>query len=581
MYGVAWKYWAPILLLAAGAAVQAVAQSAPEPPAGTIAAESHARVGTEEFYNGVIDVTAMSTTFVAIGDDGRAVLDLRPKELLVLEDGEPVKLLGLDPGLRPDEHPPGRAGPGVTADGGLVGSSTADDRTSEWQPWRVVVFVSTELASRYVLRSLCERTAAEATRLTDLGPVEMVLADPTPTLMVNAGTRSEDVRRALEELGSKAAGLTTVERIRTAFANEFRPGFGFNAQYDIGQSTPASTAARMKASINRERAIVRGELDRMAAWMQGQPPNNRGLLLWMTGGFDLNPADFYLPLMEQIDSTMAQDLRTDYPALSLEKDVRAIVEVALTYGWMIMPLNSSRTTFLYGAEVDGSGKVQQMTGVSANSPNAQGSDFRQVAPTHPLRIVATGTGGELVTNQRQFESALNHVKAAYLLSYQVDRPADGRLHRLEIRCSRPGVRLIGRGYAASGSLRGDSETRARRLLMGDDIRGVLVMSADVRNISKAEKGQKVGDLGVSADLHELRALLSPLDLGRLRVTVVVEIENGPPFINHQEIDLDWGKTMDVWRFGAGIKWPKKAKRMAVVVEELVTSTWGATTVELR
>jgi hypothetical protein len=38
---------------------------------------------------------------------------------------------------------------------------------------------------------------------------------------------------------------------------------------------------------------------------------------------------------------------------------------------------------------------------------------------------------------------------------------------------------------------------------------------------------------------------------------------------------------DQWQFSTDIKWPKRAVRMAVVVEELVTSTWGATTVELR
>ena len=577
MLGVAWKFGASVMLLAAGAAVQAVAQSAAEPPAGTIAADMKERAGSSASYHGVIDVTAMNTTFVAIGDDGVAVLDIRPEEILVLEDGKPAKLLALVPGLGPEEHPPGKTEAGVTADGGVAG----DVRTSDWQPWRVVIYVSTELAGRYVLRNLCQQTAEEAARLTDLGPVDVVLADPTPTLVAEANYQSEDLRQALEDLASKASGLTTVERIRTAFTNEFRPGFGFNAQYDIGQSTPSSMAARMRASVNRERTVVRRELDRMVGWMQSQPPAARGLLLWMTGGFDLNPADFYLPMMEQIDSTLAQNLRTDYTTLSLAEDVRAIIDVALTYGWTIIPLNSSRTTFLYGADIDGSGKVQQLTGVSANSIEAQSGSFRQVAPTHPLRIVAEGTGGELVTNQRQFETVLNHVKAAYLLSYQVDRPADGRLHRLEIRSSRPGIRLISRSFAASGSLRGVSETRARQLLGGEDIGGALVMSADIRNISKAGKGQKIGDLGVSADLRELRAVLSPLHLGKLRLTVMVEIENGAPFIHHQEIDLDWGKTADVWRFGAGIKWPKKAKRMVVVVEELVTSTWGATTVALK
>jgi hypothetical protein len=204
-----------------------------------------------------------------------------------------------------------------------------------------------------------------------------------------------------------------------------------------------------------------------------------------------------------------------------------------------------------------------------------------VAPHFPLQIIARSTGGEFVANDAQLERALDHIRGAYLVTYQVDRPVDGELHRLEIRCTRPGVRLRGRRYAASGSLRGVSTTRAQRLLSGDEVAGSLVMSADVHNITRAKKGLRLGDLDVNADLGRLRPLLGPLDLGQIRVTVVVEIENGSSFIHHQEIDIDWGQMANQWQFRTDIRWPKKAKRMAVVVEELVTSTWGATTVELR
>ena len=258
-----------------------------------------------------------------------------------------------------------------------------------------------------------------------------------------------------------------------------------------------------------------------------------------------------------------------------------MVEVALAYGWTMMPVNMSRTNFIYGAEVDGTGKVQHLQGVGASSISAQQGEFRQVAPHFPLQIIAQSTGGEYVANDGQLERALDLIRGAYVVTYQVDRPVDGELHRLEIRCARPGVRLRGRHYAASGSLRGVSTTRAQRLLSGDDLAGSLVMSADVRNITEAKKGLRLGDLDVDADLGRLRPLLGPVDLGQIRVTVVVEIENGSPFIHHQEIDIDWGQMADQWQFSTDIKWPRKAVRMAVVVEELVTSTWGATTVELR
>ena len=113
MHSVVWKRWAPIVLLTAGAAVRAVAQSAPDPPPGTIAADMKERAGSSASHGGLIDVTAVSTTLIAFDKNGRAVLDLRPEELMVLEDGEPVKLLALDPGL-PAEKSGATAAPGVT-----------------------------------------------------------------------------------------------------------------------------------------------------------------------------------------------------------------------------------------------------------------------------------------------------------------------------------------------------------------------------------------------------------------------------------------------------------------------------------
>ena len=558
----------------------AVAQTAPEPPEGTIAARMKQAKEAAQSYGGQIEITAVNTPLVALDKQGHAVLDLRPEEIQVLEDGQRVKLLDLVPGLAPEQRPPSQGVHATTITGASVPGSDGDDRGS-WRPWRVVFYVSTELAGRYVLRSACEDAAREAGRLTDLGPVEVVLADPMPTVIANVGTDSQRLQAALDDVASRASGVTRVERIRSDFVNEFRPGFGFDSLYDVGQPAPAAMAARARAAANKERTIVLSELDRIVGWIQGEPPTARGLLVWVTGGFDLNPADFYLPLLQQLDPVFAQSMRTEYQTLSLEKNVRDLVEVALSYGWTVMPVNASKTTFLHGADIDGSGKAQQMSGVSVNSIDAQAGDFRQVAPTYPLRVIAAGTGGELVLNENQLETALDHTKAAYLVTYQVDRPADGRLHRLEIRCTRPGLRLLGRGFAPSGSLRGVSATRARRLLAGEPIEGSLPVAAEVKNITKAKKGQRLGELEVVTDIGDLRQVLSPLGLGRMRVTVVVEIEDGAAFVNHQEMDLVWSEVGDRWVFSASLKWPKRATRLAVVVEELVSSTWGAEIVSLR
>lgn len=562
-----------LLLLILSGALPLRGHDAPASPPDTLAAEmavrQRHRAGTA-----TIDVTAVTTTLIAFDKDGRAVLDLRPEELLVLEDGEPAHLLALDPGRAPDSGSPDHAPetPAEIQSAEVSGTDSAD--------WRVVVYVSTELAGRFVLPKLCRQTAAEASRLTGLGPVEVVLADPSPTLVTEAGHRPEDVRRALEAMADDVSGMTTVERIRNAFTQEFKPGVGFDQRVSLTQGSPRSYAVQARSAIHRERTVIRGEIDRMVAWMQSQPPTARGLLVWMTGGFDLNPADFYIPLVEQIDPSFAIPLRADYAVLSLENDVREMVEVALAHGWTVLPVNSSQADFVYGAEIDGAGRAQHHAGVSASAISTQSGDLSQVAPNYPLQIIAGSTGGEVVLDERRLGTALDLIRGAYLVTYQVERPADGQLHRLEIRCTRPGVRLRGRHYAASGSLRGVAAARGRRLLAGEEIGGTMTMDAGVFNVSLGGKGLHTGDLDVTADLGELRGLLMPLGLGRMRVTVVVEMENGSTFVHHQEMDIDWDRVRSGWAFSAGFNWPKKARRAAVVVEELVSTSWGATTVVL-
>jgi hypothetical protein len=562
-----------VLLAAGGLVLPAGAHGAVDPPPGTVAADENVAGDERQAGGGLIDVTAVATTLIAFDKNGSPIVDLRPEELMVLEDGQPVRLLALEPGL----------GPGNSlAETDSIESASEPTAASvpPSRPWRVVVYVSTELAGRFVLRELCHRTAAEATRLTNLGQVDVVLADPSPTLVTEAGRRPDEVRDALEFVAKDASGMTTVERIRNSFTQEFKPGVGFDRRISMTQASPQAFALQARAAVHRERTVIRGELDRMVAWMQSQPPAARGLLVWMTGGFDLNPADFYIPLVEQIDSGLAVTLRSDYAMLSLEDDVRRMVEVALSYGWTVLPVNLSRTRFIYGAEVDGAGKVQHHQGVSAGAISTQQGDFRQVAPSFPLQIIARSTGGEYVANEDQLRTVLDHIHGAYALTYQVERPVDGRLHRLEIRCTRPGVRLRGRLYAASGSLRGVSATRAQRLLAGEKVAGRLEMTAAIQNIGRASKGQNIGDLVVTADLGDLRPTLSPVNLGEMRITVVVEITHRSPFIHHQEIAIDWSTTDDIWHFGTGISWPKNASRLAVVVEELVSSTWGASVISL-
>jgi hypothetical protein len=517
----------------------------------------------------VIDVSVMNARFVAVDETGRLVRDLRPEELRIFEDGAPVKLLDLDHRGPSDEI--AKSGPPVPI--------SEDDGARVFEQ-RVVVYVSAELGGRGLLRSLGRRVGEEAARLASLGPVDVVVAAPVPTALITAEHRPAEVRRALDLAVSRASGIGDVARIRNTFARSLEREVGVGASYAAARSSPASAVVRARTAMSRERAVVRSEIERMVAWLQSQPPEADGLLIWMTGGFDLNPADFYVPLVEQIDLYAGRTLRADSLEQGLEHEVRWLAEVAISLGWTVLPVTSSHTRFLFSTNVDGTGMWNRESGNGAVTRAGRSADFVQADPDRPLQIVAEATGGLVAMNAPELRRAIDHTESVYRLAYQVDRPLDGRMHWIEIRCLRPGVRILCGRQAASGTSRGLATGRALCLLAGREVRGGLDLSAKIQNIARAEKGRKIGDLGLTADLGELRPLLRPLALGKIRVTVVVEIKDGSPFVNHQEIDIDWDRIEDVWRFTAGLKWPKKAKRVAVVVEELVSSTWGAATVDL-
>jgi hypothetical protein len=512
----------------------------------------------------------MNLTFAAIDGDGRVVRDLRPDELQVFEDGSPVMLLELDQRTL--------SVAGSTRQGSPGGENGG--RPRGWQQ-PVVVYVSTELGSRHLLKTLSRRVAEEAPRLTALGPVDVVVAAPNPKVLTAAEHRPEEVRRALDLAVSGAAGVTAVTRNRNLFARSFKQGMSFEASPAAARSSPAVTVVRTREAMRREKALLRGEIERMVAWLQRQPPTAGGLLMWITGGFDLNPADFYIPLVEQVDPDAGRALRSDYLGQSLEHELRWLMDVAVSLGWTVFPVTSSQTRFLFATDVDASHTLNRSPGKGAVRLAGQVADFSQVNPDRPLHLVAQATGGLVAANSPTLRHAIDRAEGFYRLAYQVDRPLDGRMHRVEVRSLRPGVRILCGRHAASGTSRGLAAGRGLCLLAGKEDRGALDLSTGVLNIAKAEKGRRIGDLSVRVDLGDLRDLLSPLDLGKMRVTVVVEIDDGSPFIEHQEIDLHWDRMEDVWSFSAGFKWPKKARRMAVVVEELVSSTWGASIVSLR
>ncbi|BCW94441.1 MAG: hypothetical protein KatS3mg007_2335 [Thermoanaerobaculum sp.] len=90
-------------------------------------------------------------------------------------------------------------------------------------------------------------------------------------------------------------------------------------------------------------------------------------------------------------------------------------------------------------------------------------------------------------------------------------------------------------------------------------------------------------LVVSSDLKKVISEEKALATLKLRVTVAVHLRKGEPFVHQEEFEQAVGEESEgtVWTYEAPIKLPKEAERLAVVIEELQTGTWGAAVLDLK
>ena len=70
-------------------------------------------------------------------------------------------------------------------------------------------------------------------------------------------------------------------------------------------------------------------------------------------------------------------------------------------------------------------------------------------PTESLLLVASQTGGEVMTARDTASRALRKIGERLRLTYQAERPSDGRVHAVEVRLRGEGLVLLSPNRARS------------------------------------------------------------------------------------------------------------------------------------
>jgi hypothetical protein len=275
------------------------------------------------------------------------------------------------------------------------------------QDWEIVVYLDPELAPAVTLSDAARLLAERAERLTGLGSVEIVLADPEPRVALAA---SRDVARwpaALLELAGSAEGRA--------------------------EALPAG----------RLPDLVRRQTDRLIAFAGRSREGGRPRALLWVGAADL-------PISPTEQSALSGATSTEGPPPRPSSIAAAFVAAAQALaadGWVTLPLvvrplppppppelNLEAKIVINSPEYTKShpfsGSLEDPKVKARRASAYLALDAPLLPWLAPLQLLATATAGQVVQEEIQLDSALDSLGRRWQLWYSP--PEDGRLHRLAV-----------------------------------------------------------------------------------------------------------------------------------------------------
>ena len=551
-----WPWTASLLLAFSG---PASGQGAPEEgPAGTFASR--------------LDVTAVELMIDVRDEKGRPVQGLEADSFEVLEDGRPVRLLGVEAPTEPRW---------VVSSAGHVARGS---RRSRRDTWHVLVYFEGSLTDARTMQSSARSLARQAGELTALGAVEVVVADPSPRLVLPFSRDPERLRETLGELAKSPRGGNEVAELRRQFLS-FRD-MRTQVVHDPDLVEAKEAIGQIRTAVQQEKLIVERQLDRLERWLGIYERPGASALILVSEGFDLDPSEFYL--LATTIPEVQRELATELNRYRLEQSAERTSQVLAARGWtgIVLASRSGRGVGPSAAAADASvagrehfRSIGEST-LYSSGPGAASVTSLLQQPLEPLRQLAAATGGEVVTSLRKGERALGRLGERLRLTYQADRPADGELHRLEVRLDRGDLELSAPRWTYSPSGEQVARSRVRRLLLVGGDWGQIPVEVELgAGAGEPQQGARRTELKIFFDLEPLRPALSG-PRAAVRFTLGIELPKAP-FLHQLTAEVELPERAPEDRlprfdYTTALALPAEAGRIAVVVEELQTGAWGGT-----
>jgi len=543
------------LLLAAAAAAPTLAQTpTPEP------------VARQQPFVEKVEVRVRSVLVFATGPGGMPLAaPLTAADVRVLENGRPAEVLDVEPVHAPAPTRAVAAPPAAPE----IAAGPAAKGTLQY------LYVDTATINRRSMKRITDVVGGHLDGILAIGPLEIVLADAAPAVYLPATSDAAAIRKALTDLAAKVSGKQRLLDLRKDALEEIR-----NAELSAKSVAVSNTRAHVRSAAEHEIALLRISLDRLEAWAAARADARPGILYYANDGFDMDPIESYRNAIGSRDEALRNEvlqLSTEYGG-EVGKILARVEGTLAGKGLTTVPLVLGGTT----AEFAGSASNMGLRGGAAMRQVVDSAPlFFYTRPTEPLGLVAGATGGEMVSTSSRFGAVLDHIGAAYVVTFRAGVVPDGRPHPLVVQAARDGIALRTTRYLLTGSPRAASLERAERILEGSEKPGDVPVVATLAP-SSAAGAPRSGMLRIAVNFASVRDVLGAGAGGAvpLRLSLAVDLGDGEPFTSAEEVDWRRDDGSDSWRYQVPLNWPPEAKRVAVLVEEVSTGLAGAAVVDV-
>lgn len=462
-----------------------------------------------ETFQGEIEVREIG--IVVAPPEDKSLAGVRPADILVSEEGTARTVLKAEP-LRPDS-------------------------------WKVVLYFDRVLAGPDATIDSALTFSRKAGELTDLGTVEVIVADPEPRVAL-AATRDKQ-------------GLSSILSDVAADARKNR--------------SQANRAGRETPPVTPDAPTLRRQLDRLITFLAGRSDAGARALFFVADGFN--------PAANEREILAAVDTGTPAPPGTAAAALRESARVLSAYGWVtyagalresddarkrrsISDLDRLRV------ESGGSRHTNSAPPVIYRPPVEQGprgdeqvvSVFTQ-PESIPLTALTRPTAGGVLGVEDQLGAVIDGLARRWRIWYQAPESLDGGLRRVEVRLSSANDPLRAPLWVRSATSEGMAAARGRLLAGGQAVTGGALSLQATRN---------------GNGLQLRLPAMGPSTAGPLRISV--SFDNSST-VQHTVVP---GVSLEkAWEHTLAIQPPSGAQRAAVVVEDLAGGRWGGTMVDLR